>query len=428
MKGGLFYINMDNNEMRQYFLHPSRSDPYMVKNAASLKFSVGMHKLAYEANGLRNNNFFLKPRNVMYLKDMVDILYSLSDGWGIPREDIILLQRGKRVQGMEIVSENMIVSISTQIINDNNNNLLYYGYNNTNLDDMDYESTIKQPSDMAEIKGLVISMDYCPDKVDDDFLFQVCNELYFDVSASLDDIGDDSTVNIKYAFAMGSYTDQRIANFNKINFNDIVDNYEIRVQEQYNKTVSIINDEETKNGLVILNGPPGTGKTHMIKAMLSEVKRKPIICIPSSFYLENLGHLSNLLVSEKSSIVILEDVGDLLYEDASTRYTMLLSNLLNQTDGLLGLLANTVLVVTFNYNIEKVNEALLRPGRCLGRIEMGALTYEQSQKRVGDDYTLQNRPYTLAEIYDILRHGQQEVGNVTTTPKQNNWNSALMPR
>ena len=180
----------------------------------------------------------------------------------------------------------------------------------------------------------------------------------------------------------------------------IADNYTPDVVE---KTRVLIEKLRTsKHGLVIINGPVGTGKTWLIRSILSEVRdRRGIICTPPLGFLEQAGALNNAISGFERPLVILEDLGDMATKDAVTFHINQMSNLLNLTDGLLSMLSQAVFVLTFNYGVGEISEALTRPGRCLGHIEIGKLSRTQAEERTGVR-PLKQSSYSLAEVYEIL--------------------------
>ena len=169
------------------------------------------------------------------------------------------------------------------------------------------------------------------------------------------------------------------------------------------KTRALIEELKTsRHGLVIVNGPVGTGKTWLIRSILSEAKsRTGVICTPPLWFLEQTGALNDAFSSYERPLVILEDLGDMATKDAVTFHINEMSNLLNLTDGLLSMLSEAVFVLTFNYGVGEISEALTRPGRCLGHIEIGELSRAQAEERTGVR-PLKQASYSLAEVYEIL--------------------------
>ena len=117
-------------------------------------------------------------------------------------------------------------------------------------------------------------------------------------------------------------------------------------------------------GLALLHGPPGTGKTSIIRSIIQRNLEE------SFFYFtaENLLSIGNadfisLMLQNKKSVVVMEDSETVLEQkDSRSSATQ---NILNLTDGILADVTQPFFLGTFNANIEHIDAALLRPGRCI---------------------------------------------------------------
>ena len=151
-------------------------------------------------------------------------------------------------------------------------------------------------------------------------------------------------------------------------------------------------------------------------------KRHGIICNPPLTFLTNVSMLARATVSQNKSLVVLEDLGDILTNQAPTEHIQVSANLLNVTDGLLSLLSNTIVLLTFNTDIGQINEAILRPGRCIAKIEVDELPKVNAQKLIdeaGIDVELTNSTYSLADVYEIKRLGHlpEKINSKTNSNK-----------
>lgn len=228
-------------------------------------------------------------------------------------------------------------------------------------------------------------------------------------------VPENEQIRINFAFPGPHGAIIKDGNFDPIPFDQIKQNYSPEVEIQLNKVIK--NIQSSNKGLVILNGDPGTGKSYLIRSLLSMVKeRRGVVCIPAIKFLSDIQQLIDVLSNNRRSMIILEDAGDLAAIDTVTNYFTESSNLLNLSEGLLSLLADNIFIITFNYDIDKINSALLRPGRCLGQIETTALTHKQAQELVG--FSIPNEYYTLAEVYEMKRTGKllkDGTGNIRKT-------------
>ena len=84
-------------------------------------------------------------------------------------------------------------------------------------------------------------------------------------------------------------------------------------------------------------------------------------------------------------LLLLEDCDELIRGEAKHTAGQALSRLLNLTDGLLGQGRNVLVGVTTNEDLERLHPAVVRPGRCLARIEVGALTRAEAVGWLGTD-------------------------------------------
>lgn len=179
----------------------------------------------------------------------------------------------------------------------------------------------------------------------------------------------------------------------KMNYNDGFE----KADEIIQKTLS-----SPKEGLVILEGLPGTGKTSYIRYLTSKIQ-KSFIFIPSNM-VENLSspHFMNLLLDHTDSIFVLEDSESaVLKRDAGN--ASLVSTLLNLSDGILGNLFSSKFIITYNQNSSDVDPAILRGGRLKFRYEFKKLNKTKAQKKL-DSLGIQQvakEDMSLADIYNL---------------------------
>lgn len=171
---------------------------------------------------------------------------------------------------------------------------------------------------------------------------------------------------------------------------------------EYDRVNDFINGKDS--GLVILHGAPGTGKTYVLRNLAQEnPKKKFYFMDKSTFEYISSDSLISFLFSNsvKDSVFVLEDCEVLLSDRMSTG-NHLLSTILNLSDGILGDGLNIKFICTFNADINKLDEALLRKGRLKYKYEFTALTPEKTQelaKELGKDIP-EGESLTVSNIYN----------------------------
>lgn len=184
---------------------------------------------------------------------------------------------------------------------------------------------------------------------------------------------------------------------------EIADNYNDDFIEADEEINNFINDN--RSGLVILHGIKGSGKTSYIRKLINENDKYRFIFVPTNL-IGLLGDPSfnDFLFTLKDSIIILEDCENALKARSGASNAGAVSLLLNMCDGLLSDAFNIKFICTFNENISKIDDALLRKGRLACKYEFKELNLEKTKalikREYGIDYT-DNKPLTLADIFNF---------------------------
>jgi hypothetical protein len=242
-----------------------------------------------------------------------------------------------------------------------------------------------------------------------------CDDLFEKIPTISEHIDDDhpEVQLVAYSPDAGYYT--MSSEINAVNI-DIENNYNDDFKPIYDDIVNFLESEERKSGLIVLNGEPGTGKTYFIRHLITKCPNNYILIPPSIAPSLSSPEFMTFLVENRDSVFILEDCETVIKDRTISDFANAVSAVLNMSDGLMSDIFNGKFICTFNADINQIDEAILRKGRCFAEYEFGKLSKDKATSllhKLGHDINADS-DMTLADIY---HYEDKNVESVTKKKK-----------
>ncbi len=212
--------------------------------------------------------------------------------------------------------------------------------------------------------------------------------------------------------------DQSIRCFDDVTWSSVSQNYASATREQLDQLMGIDSSSIASSAgrLVLFHGPPGTGKTWAIRSLLTTWKSwtEGVVVLDAEELLANGAYLMQMVrqgAKSTTRVIILEDIDELVLanEDRGAG----LSRLLNVADGIVGAAHDVLVLLTTNAPPDRLDRALLRPGRCLASVEFTPFSAEEARLR-GADSTGTGQ-LTLAEVFEKIGD-TRKIGGFQSSP------------
>ncbi len=193
------------------------------------------------------------------------------------------------------------------------------------------------------------------------------------------------------------------------------ENYTNKVLVEYDRALEDLKSDTPSGRLIILDGEAGTGKSFLVRGIISAMTGL-FIYIPSSVAGQITGpDMIPLIMREKEKnipIILLMEDADSSLATRQMDNVGKLSDLLNMSDGILGETADIRIIATTNSKQSEIDKAVIRPGRLSEYIHLDFLTEEHAldifmrlteTNSMSIPAALVSKKITLADVYKIAR-------------------------
>lgn len=160
---------------------------------------------------------------------------------------------------------------------------------------------------------------------------------------------------------------------------------------------------ESSANILLLIGPPGTGKTTFIRGLLSHTNSSAMVTYDAAILEKD--YLFARFIEDEANVMVLED-SDAFLKSRSDGNTMM-HRFLNVGDGLVTTKGKKMVFSTNLPSIRDIDSALIRPGRCFDILSFEQLSQNDAQAladKLGVELNGVQEKWSIAEIFNKQTH------------------------
>lgn len=166
------------------------------------------------------------------------------------------------------------------------------------------------------------------------------------------------------------------------------------IEQYYNRFL------ESSAAILLLIGPPGTGKTTFIRGLLHHAGKNAIVTYDDKIL--DRDYIFARFIEDDMDVMVIEDADNFLKSRADGNTMM--HRFLNVGDGLISTKGKKLIFSTNLPSVSDVDDALIRPGRCFDIVNFENYNKEQAvtlSQKLGLGFTVKGTgdTYSLAEIF-----------------------------